>query len=86
MLFPVAEKFLSTARLAPYKLAAQGNEQTSLRLYLDNLRLTQSFYIPLSVLAVALRNALHDVLANSFQSDNWLLIQRTGFMIDEKLT
>lgn len=86
MLFPVAEKFLSAARLAPYKLAAQGDEQASLRLYLDNLRLAQSFYIPLSVLEVALRNALHDVLANSFQSDNWLLTQQTGFMIDEKLT
>ena len=86
MLFQTAEKFLSPARLAPYRAAAQYDEQSGLRLYLDNLRLAQSFYSPLSLLEVAFRNALHDVLTTSFQSDNWLLAQQTGFMADDRLT
>ena len=86
MLFQTAEKFLSPARLIPYKAAANGNEQASLQLYLDNLRVAQSFYAPLSLLEVAFRNALHDVLAVHFRSDNWLLNQRTGFMTHPKLT
>jgi|GEM_PF-616342 len=86
MLFQNAEKFLSTARLSSYKAATKGDEQASLRLYLDNLRLAQSFYAPLSLLEVAFRNALHEVLAVSFQSDNWLLTQQSGFMEDSRLT
>lgn len=86
MLFQVAEKFLSSARLVPYKTAAHHDEQAGLHLYLDNLRLAQSFYSPLSLLEVAFRNALHDVLSSSFQSDNWLLTQQTGFMEDARLT
>lgn len=86
MLFQTAEKFLSSARLIPYKAAANGDEQASLHLYLDNLRVAQSFYAPLSLLEVAFRNAMHDVLAAHFRSDNWLLTQRTGFMVDPKLT
>ena len=86
ILFPVAEKFLSPARLLPYKQAAKGDEQISLSLYLDNLRLAQSFYAPLSLLEVTFRNAPHDVLTINFGSDNWLLTQQKGFMIDSGLT
>lgn len=86
MLFPVAEKFLSTARLLPYKQAAQNDEQASLRLYLDNLRLAQSFYAPLSLLEVAFRNSLHEVLSINFKSADWLLTEQSGFMVDASLT
>ena len=85
MLFQTAEKFLSPARLTPYLAAAKGNEQSCLRLYFDNLRLAQSFYIPLSLLEVAFRNALHDVLSVRFGSENWLLLEQTGFMVDARL-
>ncbi|HET9504378.1 MAG TPA: hypothetical protein VFO93_12620 [Hymenobacter sp.] len=86
MLFQNAPKFLSTPRLSPYLSASGGDEQKALLLYLDNLRLAQSFYIPLSFLEVALRNALHEVLERHFNSANWLLEQRKGFMIDNRLT
>jgi hypothetical protein len=86
MLFPIAEKLLSPARLFPYKQAAKGDEQASLNLYLDNLRIAQSFYAPLSLLEVTFRNALHDVLAISFGADDWLLTQQAGFMVDPTLT
>lgn len=86
MLFQTAEKFLSPTRLAPYKHAAKGNEQLSLTLYLDNLRVAQSFYPALSLLEVALRNAVHDALSVKFKTDNWLFTEQQGFMIDPSLT
>ena len=86
MLFPTAERFLSSARLSPYKQAARGDEQASLQLYLDNLRIAQSFYAPLSLLEVSFRNALHEVLVASFNTEDWLLTQQTGFMVDSSLT
>lgn len=86
MLFPSAEKLLSTARLAPYKRAALGNEQACLGLYLDNLRLARSFYPSLALLEVAFRNSLHDVLTVSLNSENWLLTEQTGFMMADSLT
>lgn len=70
MLFQTAEKYLSSARLTPYMQAAKGDEQLSLALYLDNLRLAQSFYPALSLLEVSFRNALHDTLSIKFKSDN----------------
>lgn len=85
MLFQNAQKFLSGPRLTPYLGASGGDEQKALLLYLDNLRLAQSFYIPLSFLEVALRNALHEVLERHFTSANWLLEQQQGFMIDNRL-
>lgn len=86
MLFPIAEKFLSSARLSPYIQVTKGNEPASLDLYLDNLRIAQSFYAPLSLLEVAFRNALHDALTVNFETTDWLLTQQTGFMIDPSLT
>lgn len=86
ILFKTAERLLSPARLSPYKQAVRGDEEASLQLYLNNVKIAQSFYAPLSLLEVALRNALHDVLAVSFQSDNWLLTEQNGFMTDPGLT
>lgn len=86
MLFQTAEKFLSHTRLAPYKYAAKGDEQLSLKLYLDNLRVAQSFYPALSLLEVALRNAVHDTLSVKFKTDNWLFTEQQGFMVDPSLT
>lgn len=86
MLFQTAEKFLSPARLVPYKLAAKGDEQLSLTLYLDNLRIAQRFYPALSLLEVAFRNAVHEALSIKFKSDNWLITEQQGFMIDPSLT
>lgn len=86
MLFQIAEKFLSPTRLQPYKEAMKGNEALTLSLYIDNLRVAQSFYPSLSILEVALRNSIHNSLAKEFRSSNWLLEQQTGFMIDRRLT
>ncbi|RZK18391.1 MAG: hypothetical protein EOO56_16185, partial [Hymenobacter sp.] len=86
MLFQTAEKFLSPARLAPYKNAAKGDEQLGLTLYLDNLRVAQSFYPALSLLEVALRNAVHNALSIKFKTDNWLFTEQQGFMVDPSLT
>lgn len=86
MLFQTAEKYISSARLIPYKQAVSGNEQAALQLYLDNLRAAQSFYASLSLLEVAFRNSLHEVLAKNFASGNWVIEQQRGFMIDPALT
>ncbi len=86
MLFQKAEKLLSAARLSPYKQATGGNEPAALQLYFDNLRLSRSFYVPLSLFEVALRNSTHAALALDFKTDDWLLTEQTGFMIAPSLT
>ena len=85
MLFQTVEKFLSSARLHPYKVATNGNEALTLALYADNLRIAQSFYTCLSVFEVAFRNSMHDSLMTEFHSSNWLLEQKSGFMTDKRL-
>lgn len=85
MLFQIAQKFLSPPRLNPYLQVSAGDEQKALLLYLENIRLAQSFYISLSFLEIALRNALHEVLERHFNSTNWLLEQKQGFMTDKRL-
>ncbi len=86
MLFQVAEKFFSPARLAPYLNAAQGDQTLALQLYSDNLRLAQSFYFPLACLEIALRNALHETISRFLGTDNWLITERQGFMVAPSLT
>jgi hypothetical protein len=59
---------IGQARFAPYLLACRGDAATALCLYVWNLQAGASFYGPLAILEVTVRNALHRELAALFGS------------------
>jgi hypothetical protein len=66
------ERSLSRARLAPYRLAARGDQRFALQLYLWNSRLCKAFLFPLNVAEVTVRNAIHQALSQHFVNRNWV--------------
>jgi hypothetical protein len=80
------EKIVSTPRLHNY-LSSQGMQpKRAVSLYEQNIALSRSFYPLLSMLEVALRNALDRECIKHFSDPNWLVSQKTGFMADPRLT
>ncbi len=65
------EGTISLDRLSTYLNAANGNKETALKLYLWNSEISAAFYLPLQGLEVALRNALHSVLASKYGNAHW---------------
>lgn len=59
----IIKKYISEARFSKY---------SSISEYKENLHLSNSFYMPLSILEVSLRNAI-DVQLRNFYGQNWLL-------------
>lgn len=56
-------KALSTERFARYLAWAGGDRARALDLYTLNTRLSESLYITMQMLEVALRNRIHTVMA-----------------------
>lgn len=73
---------LSETRFATYLGKANGNEHFAFALYLYNARLAKSFLFPLSVAEVTLRNAVDQVILQSF-GDSW---HQNAEFRDETLT
>lgn len=63
------EPALSAERLSKYRKWARQNEDEALALYSLNLMISESLYIPLHVLEVSLRNAIHHRLRSRFGPD-----------------
>ena len=55
-------------------------------LYFANMKIAQAFHPLLSSFEVILRNQLHYALARHFFDGNWIINQKTGFMIAPSLT
>jgi len=62
---------VSPARWQTYFLAAGGDENRALRLYLWNAAVGQSFHFPLQTVEIALRNTVNDALIAVFGADWW---------------
>ncbi|WP_103351017.1 hypothetical protein [Amycolatopsis sp. CA-128772] len=62
---------LSSPRFAPYLAKAGGDLAAAIELYWWNVDVSAAFYFPLHCLEVALRNALHRQLSESFGRDDW---------------
>ncbi|WP_147403845.1 hypothetical protein [Nocardia panacis] len=58
-------------RLGPYLIAAQRDGVPVASLYVWNLEIAASFYVPLHCLEISLRNTMHDKLKCKFGTDNW---------------
>lgn len=65
------ERTLSTNRLAPYRDVTQGDLERAIRLYEQNVALSESLYGILQGLEVALRNSIHLRLAADLQTLPW---------------
>ena len=59
-------RFVSEARFAPYLEVCNGNASLGFDLYAWNLELGASFYAPLAILEVTVRNAIHRELIALF--------------------
>lgn len=64
------ERTLTRDRLAKYLNATHQDLDAALKLYEENMRLSEAFYIPLQCVEVCLRNSLHEQLTNVF-GDDW---------------
>jgi hypothetical protein len=60
------ETALSLDRFSKYVGACSGDRRQALKLYEWNSRVSASFYVPLQIVEVALRNACHRELCNLF--------------------
>lgn len=64
------ERIFSQERLKPYYVAGADYED-AVRLYKLNIRVSETFYVSLSILEVALRNAIHSTCKQYFNDDFW---------------
>ena len=85
MKFEKIALYISTPRIDRYLIAA-GGKTKAVRLYKANLRIAQAFLPLLAILEVALRNRLHAILAGHFADPDWVINQKTGFMVHSSLT
>jgi hypothetical protein len=80
------KKYFSSARVNRY-LTATGNSNTrAQKLYKANLKIAQAFHPILGVLEVVLRNRINDILTAHFTDPDWIVNQKSGFMVDRSLT
>jgi hypothetical protein len=73
------ELLFSKARLSRYITACKGDTNKAIELYKYNIQASQALYPVISVLEIALRNAIDRQLLNFFKDDNWLITQRNQF-------
>lgn len=59
------------ARMAPYLRACDGNLARARRLYVWNIEISAAFWGPINGVEVAIRNAVHKVLAEHFDRADW---------------
>jgi len=65
------ERSLSQERLGPYLDLANGNRTYAIRLYEWNTKLSEAFYSAIQGFEVTLRNAIHEVMADELQREDW---------------
>lgn len=80
------ENVFSKPRLQSYLASQKANPQKAVALYRQNIALARSFYPILSSLEVALRNSIDKQCSAHFADPDWLTNQKTGFMVDPRLT
>ena len=86
MQFQKVRLYLSSSRIDRYLIATENSSTKSVKLYKANLKISQSFHPILGILEVTLRNRINTILAGHFVDPDWIINQKTGFMIDPSLT
>ena len=75
--FTKVNNTLSPARLSTYMNLAEQNEEKALLLYIWNVKLSQSLYLPLQIVEISLRNTVSNAIGSCF-GKNWF--QRSNFI------
>lgn len=86
MRFQKVRLYLSSSRIDRYQIATGNSSTKSVKLYKANLKISQSFHPILGILEVTLRNRINTILSGYFVDPDWIINQKTGFMIDPSLT
>lgn len=86
MRFQKISLYLSPERINRYMAAAGNNNARTVRLYKENLKIAQAFHALLGILEVILRNRINTILSIHFSDPDWIINQKTGFMIAPSLT
>ena len=86
MKFADFQNHFSPPRTARYLTACANDKKRCIQLYKSNLKVAQSFHPLLGILEVALRNGINHELTVYFGDPNWVVNQKTGFMIHPALT
>jgi hypothetical protein len=85
MKFEKVRLYISSPRIDRY-LSVTGSKTKAVRLYKANLRISQAFLPVLAILEVMLRNRLNAILMTHFTDPDWIISQKTGFMVHPSLT
>lgn len=85
MEYKVLTGLVSEARLKRY-LIATGDFSAAVDMYKANILVAQAFHPLLSIFEVILRNQIDRTLTNYFGDTDWILNQRSGFMVDSALS
>jgi len=78
------ERHLSIPRIGRY-LHLSGSKTRAVKLYKANMKLAQAFHPLLGFIEVALRNNVNDAVAAHFGDADWIINQKTGFMLSPSL-
>jgi hypothetical protein len=85
MKFKDLRQYFSSARISRYLTATANSSTRAAKLYKANLKVTQAFHPLLGIVEVILRNRVNDVLTAYFTDPDWIINQKSGFMIDPSL-
>ncbi len=80
------ELFFSKTRLSRYLNACKGDTEKAIALYKYNIQVSQALYPLLSILEIALRNAIDRELAKHFNTTDWLITKRDEFSTHPGMT
>lgn len=86
MKFQKVRLYLSSQRIDRYMIATGNRKTNAVRLYKANLKIAQAFHPLLGALEVTLRNRINTILTAHFSDPDWIINQKTGFMVDPSLT
>lgn len=74
------EEYLSKPRLDRYLLSCSNSQTRAIKLYAENIKVSQAFYPLMNLFETFLRNKINDNLTNYFADSAWIINQKTGFM------
>lgn len=85
MIYTKLEKSLSKPRLNRYLITCKYSKNSATKLYILNLKLSQSFYPLLNLFETIIRNSIHEELKIHFQDHDWIRNQKNQFMSSRSL-
>jgi len=80
------EKSLSKPRLNRYLTTCKYSKKSAIKLYILNLKLSQSFYPLLNLFETIIRNSIHEELKSHFQDHDWIQTQKRQFMSNRSIS